>query len=153
MPADVEPPELARLIDFAERPRLEDWSMRAALVRYAQPQPQRVNDLLDLVRRLEWSLGKAKALIDREGHDIWHDLDSGDEDSGSEEFDHVVDLLRAARELDHLGDVLAAWAVDISTSRPDGEVDEVLVDVAARLEALGIPHEERQPPSRRPSRG
>ena len=60
VPADIEPPELARLLDFAERPRTQDWSLRAALVRYAQPRPQSVSDLLDLVRRLEAALAATR---------------------------------------------------------------------------------------------
>jgi hypothetical protein len=28
MPVEVEPPELARLLDFAERPRADEWSLR-----------------------------------------------------------------------------------------------------------------------------
>ena len=39
-------------LDVAERPRSTGWSLRAALVRYAQPQPQRASDLIELVRRI-----------------------------------------------------------------------------------------------------
>ena len=35
VPAEVEPAELAQLLDFAECPHTENWSLRAALVRYA----------------------------------------------------------------------------------------------------------------------
>ena len=49
----ITPPELAALIDVSERQRAGDWSLRAALCRYAQPQPVRVSALLDLVRRIE----------------------------------------------------------------------------------------------------
>jgi hypothetical protein len=153
VPADVEPPELGRLLDFAERPRVDDWSLRAALVRYAQPQPQRVNDVLDLVRRIEWALGKQKSIIEHQGGELWQELQSGTTDSGSPDVDFVVGVLRAAQAIDDLGDILAAWAVDISTARPDADVDRVLADVADRLEALGVPHEERPPQSRRPTRG
>ena len=50
-------------------------------------------------------------------------------------------------ELDRVGDVLASWAVDITTERPDDAVDEVIEGVGAQLDVLGVPHEER-PPSR-----
>jgi hypothetical protein len=149
VPADIEPPELARLVDFSERPRTHDWSLRSALVRYAQPQPQRVNDILDLVRRTEWALGKEHARIARDGNELWQAL----ERSGDGNDDHVIGLLRAAQGLDGLGDVLATWAVDRADPRPDEEVDCVLADVGRQLEALGVPHEERQPPPGRGRRG
>jgi hypothetical protein len=58
--------------------------------------------------------------------------------------------LRAARELDQLGDVLAAWAVDPHDGRPpDAEVDDVVEEVAQQLEVLGVPHEEQRPPGAR----
>ena len=68
--------------------------------------------------------------------------------AASEELASVVELLRAARELDSLGDVLAAWAVDISGDRPDAAVDAVIADVGERLERLGVPREERPRPPR-----
>lgn len=143
MPADIEPPPLARLVDFAERPRLQDWSLRSALVRYAQPQPQRVNDILDLVRRTDWAIGRHAAYIAREGQDLWNALEGG---AASTALDAEVDsLLRVAQELDRLGDVLAAWAVDRSGTSPDAEVDRVVADVARRLDALGVPQQERPP--------
>jgi hypothetical protein len=147
VPADVEPPALARLIDFAERPRAQEWSLRAALVRYAQPQPQRVNDILDLVRRTESALGQYAAVLERQGEDLWNALEGNA--ASPTESGNVVALLRAARELDSLGDVLAAWAVDISGVPPDAEVDRVIEDVGRQLDALGVPHEERPAPSRR----
>ena len=146
VPADIEPLGLARLVDFAERGRTQDWSLRAALVRYAQPQPQRVNDVLDLVRRTEWALGQHSAALQRDGDVLWDALDGG---AAPSDHGHapIVALLRVARELDRVGDVLANWAVDITTERPDDAVDEVIEGVGAQLDVLGVPHEER-PPSR-----
>ena len=148
VPAEVEPAELAQLLDFAERPHTENWSLRAALVRYAQPQPQRVNDLLDLVRRIQAALGEQSATLQRDGEEIW---DALEHDTRPPDVAPLVELLDAAREIDRLGDALAEWAVDISRPRPDDAVDAVIADVAGRLERLGIPHEERVPPRR--SRG
>jgi hypothetical protein len=142
MPADIEPVALAELVDFAERPRVRDWSLRAALVRYAQPQPQRVNDILELVRRTEWALGEHNAEIARDGRALW---DALGERAAAETDANLVGLLSAARELDQLGDILAAWAVDRSPPAPDADVDRVVADVARRLEALGVPREERPP--------
>jgi hypothetical protein len=144
---DAEPAELARLIDFAERPRTQDWSLRAALVRYAQPEPQRVNDLLDLVRRIEWALGQQSAVIERDGPELWaaiqHDTAAGESDP------YLVGVLQAAREVDMLGDLLATWAVDRAGPRPDAQVDAVVRDVGPRLDMLGVPREERPPPRSR----
>lgn len=148
MPADIEPAELARLLDFAERPRTQDWSLRAALVRYAQPRPQSVSDLLDLVRRLEAALAQHAAVIQRDGDRLWDALEGGTS-TGDEQHAQVVSLLRVATEFDQLGDVLADWAVDITGERPDAQVDAVVEDVGSQLDALGVPHEERPPPRQR----
>ena len=51
VPAEIEPVELARVVDFAERSRVGDWSLRSALVRYAEGQPERVSQVLEQVRR------------------------------------------------------------------------------------------------------
>jgi hypothetical protein len=150
VPAEIEPPALAQLVDFAERPHAEDWSLRAALVRYAQPQPQRVNDVLDLVRRLEWALGQHGPLFQREGGALWQALEDGTTPGDARQA-HVLDLLVVAQELDRLGDVLADWAIDISGDRPDAAVDAAIADIGARLDALGVPHEQRSPAPRQRS--
>jgi hypothetical protein len=146
MAVEVEPPELAALLDYAERPRTDDWSLRAALTRYAQGQPQRVGDLLELVRRIEFALKPQLKAIEREGAEYWQALQSGDDRL-------AVELLRAMAEIDRLGDVLATWASEPrSHERPDAAVDAVTTDVAARLDRLGVPKEERTgrpPPGRR----
>jgi len=146
--AEVEPAELAQLFDFAERPHTENWSLRAALVRYAQPQPQRVDDLLELVRRIQGALGAQSATLQRDGEKIW---DALEHNTRPADVALLVELLDAAREIDRLGDALAEWAVEISRPRPDDAVDAVIADVAGRLERLDIPPEERVPPRR--SRG
>jgi hypothetical protein len=148
VPTDIEPPALARLLDFAERPRTQDWSLRAALVRYAQPRPQSVSDLLDLVRRLESALRQHAAILQREGDALWDAVEAGTTPA-DEEHAQVVALLRVATELDQLGDALASWAVDITGERPDATVDAVVEEVGTRLDALGVPHEERPPPRQR----
>ena len=145
MPADVEPPELAKLIDFAERPRADDWSFRAALTRYAQPQAQRVGDLLELVRRIEFAIRPHLKAIEHDGEAYWQSVRSTE--GGSEVDALVVELLRVMVDVDRLGDVLADWAADPSRERPDAAVDVVTADVARRLEELGVPHEERPRPT------
>jgi hypothetical protein len=141
VPAEISPPELARLIDFSERPRVEDWSLRAALVRYAQPEPQRVEDLLVLVRRTDAALSKQQKRIERDGAALWSAL-QGD---GPAPDASLVGLLRVAQAFDELGDTLAEWALDISRPRPNDDVDEVIDEVGPQLDALGVPREERPP--------
>ncbi len=148
MPVKVEPPELARLLDFAERPRVDDWSLRAALVRYAQPEPERAARLLELVRRAEGALHRHGKLLERDGPAIWATV-TDDPSSPTASYPDVTALLLATAELDQLGDRLATWAVDRAGNRPDTEVDEVVADVAHRLDALGIPRDERDGPPRR----
>ena len=143
MPAEIEPPELGRLVDYAERPRTDDWSLRSALVLYALPQPQRVNDILVQVRRVDRALGKQSKRLEREGTELWRALEAGDDG------DELVSLLRAARELDQLGDSVVAWAVDRTRESPDAQVDAAVADVGARLDALGVPYDERPGPRNR----
>jgi hypothetical protein len=145
MPVEIQPPELARLIDYAERPRTNDWSLRSALVRYGQPQPERTQHILDLVRRIDFALRPHMKAVEREGAALWDSLSSG---TARQPADLVVELLRAMIDLDRLGDALATWAVDLSGERPDGEVDAVVARVAQRLEELGVPREERTRPPR-----
>ena len=153
--AEVQPPELARLVDLAERPREHDWSLRAALTRYAQPQPQRASDVIELVRRMEFAMRPHAALLQRDGPALWAGVTAGG-DTADDDGDRalVIGLLRAMATLDELGDALAAWAHDPATGRPDALVDAVTADVTQRLEQLGVPREERPPrPTGRSGRG
>ena len=146
MTAELQPPELAALVDTAERPRAEHWSLRAALTRYAQPQPQRASAVIELLRRIEFALKPHTKRLEREGPAVWAEL-AGEAPATDE---HLVGLLQALAEVDRLGDVLATWAVDRAGERPDGLVDEAVAGVSARLEAMGVEREER--PARPPSR-
>jgi hypothetical protein len=148
VPADPEPPELARLLDFAERPRTGDWSLRSALVRYAQANPERVSLVLDLVRRIEAGLHPHARLQAKEGPELWRSLETGIVPAAPAGA-LVVGLLQAAVELDRVADRLATWAVDRNGDRPDDDVDAVVRDVAQRLDDLGVAREERQGPPRR----
>jgi len=155
---EIEPPELARLIDFAERPRVRDWSLRAALVRYAQPEPERVNRILELVRRIEWALRPHRKAIERAGQEIWDALQArqgprGEDADQAGPYAEVVALLHMTSELDRLGDILAGWAVDLVGERPNAAVDAVTEAVARRLDELSVPREERRPPRRRGAAG
>ena len=139
-PAELDNTALADLLNTGERPRTANWSLRAALTRYAQPQPQRASDVIEALRRIEFALQPNLKVLEREG--------AGDADAS------VVGLLEALAELDRLADVLAAWAVDREGERPDDLVDTVVADVNRRLEALGVPREDGPPrPAGRARRG
>jgi hypothetical protein len=150
VPAEIEPPELAQLVAFAERPRAGDWSLRSALTRYAQPQPQRVSVVLDSVRRIEFALQPEAGRLAKEGAALWAAVDG---DSGADGDDVLVGLLGAAAELDRLGDTLAAWALDRTGPSPEATVDATTTEVERRLDDLGIPREERERPPGARSRG
>lgn len=149
MAAEVEPEELAQLLDAAERPRVANWSLRAALTRYAQPQPQRSSDVIELLRRAEGALKPHAKRLEREGASIWAAVsDEAAVVEAGDEF--LVEVLRALAELDRLADTLAAWAVERAGERPDSAVDAVVADVTARFERLGVGREERPAPATGP---
>jgi hypothetical protein len=132
VPAEIEPPELARLVAFSERPRAGDWSLRSALTRYAQPQPERVSVVLDSVRRIENALQPHSGRLAKEGAALWAAVDGGD---GS-------------------GDALVgAWAIDRTGPSPEATVDATTTEVERRLDDLGIPREERERPPGARARG
>src|SRR3546814_5131972 len=122
-------------------------------MRYAQGNPQRVSDVLDIVRRIEFALHPHSRSLVKEGPTLWEALTAGappvePPEPGSTEW--VVELLRAMQRLDALADELAAWAQDRTGPRPDNSVDAVVAEVGRRIDELGVPHEERQrPPGRR----
>jgi hypothetical protein len=152
VPAEIAPAELARIVDFAERSRLGDWSLRSALCRYAQPQPKRVSEVLEVVRRIEAALQpQAKRLV-KEGPELWAALEGGGAAAGDDV--QLVGVLAAARELDRLGDTMADWAEARHGKHPEDEVDATAAEVARRLDELGVPREERmRPPPGARSRG
>lgn len=150
MTAELEPPELARLVDFAERPRVGGWSLRSALVRYAEGQPVRVSRLLELVRRIEAAVHAHGKALARDGPVLWPAVSDGKAPaSGPAGF--LVELLATLALLDDLADELAAWADDRSRARPDDAVDAAIAEVARRLDALGVAREQPQRPPRRRS--
>lgn len=136
----------AQVIEYAERPRVDDWSLRAALVRYAQPEPARAGAVLELVRRTDGALKPYHRLLERSPELAAVDPD----DDGSlatleEPARQAVALLAVARVLDQLGDVLATWASERSDDRPDAEVDALARQAFGMLGALGVERETRPP--------
>lgn len=133
--------DVEAVIEYAERPRADGWSLRAALVRYAQPEPARAGAILELVRRTDGALKPhAKRLA---GESDLLALAEGDQAGGDDAT--VVALLRVALVLDHLGDVLAAWAAARSDDRPDAEIDRIARSAFVMLGELGVARETRPP--------
>lgn len=151
MPPELQPPELAALVDFSERSRTGDWSLRSALVRYAQPEPRRVSEVLDVVRRIEFALQPHAKTLAKRGPEVWAAV-QGD-DAPRDELDPVlVGVLRAATGIDALADALASWADDRSRPAPHAAVDEAVAVVTAQLDELGVVREQWQGPPPRGAR-
>ena len=139
-PGDGPIPDPGQLADLSERPRTERWSLRAALVRYAQPEPERAGSVLEVVRRIEAALHTQLKRIEKEGPELAVAMEADDADP-------LVQLLLAMVPLDRLADDLAAWAaVGPSVPHPTDALDVVVRDVTARLDELGVPREERTAP-------
>lgn len=64
------PPDPERsILNLAESPRVDDWSLRAALVRLAQPEPVRAGAVLEIVRRCQGALHPLTRALER--HTVW----------------------------------------------------------------------------------
>lgn len=141
------------LHEYVERLHPGGWSMRAALVRYAQPEPVRAAALLEVTRRAESGLHDVARRIEREprlsdlgralahfGHDYptlldayLHDADPIDDEAAS-----VIPVLAVAASLDDLGAVVAAWAIEAGDDRPDDLIEEGCQQANGQLDALGV---------------
>ena len=98
VPAEIQPVELARVVDFAERSRVGDWSLRSALVRYAEGQPERVSQVLEQVRRLDAALHPLQqGAREARGRAVGRSMDGGDAPTDDA---LLIELLRVAVELD-----------------------------------------------------
>jgi hypothetical protein len=102
--------------------------------------------VLTLVRRIEHGLHPHLKAVAAHGHELWQAVQDGATGSVDGIVPMVVGMLGAMAELDRLGDIVTAWAIDRSGGRPNDAVDAVTTDVRQRLDALGVPHEERVPP-------
>ena len=138
--------DVPEIIEYAERPRVEDWSLRGALVRYAQPEPARAGAVLELVRRTDGALKPHHKRLERNPQLL--SIAAADDGAMSDLEDderEAVSLLAVARVLDELGDVLARWAAARSDDRPDAEVDGLARRAFAMLADLGVARETRPP--------
>lgn len=66
-PAPAEPER--SILNLAESPRIDDWSLRSALVRLAQPEPVRAGAVLEIVRRCQGALHPLTRALER--HTVW----------------------------------------------------------------------------------
>lgn len=107
-------------VGFADAPRDADWSLRSALVRFAQPEPVRAGAVLELVRRTDGALKLADEV-------------------------RAFELAPVVAELDAIADALVAWAVHHDGPPPVETVDRHGARAHARLEALGVPRESGPP--------
>lgn len=108
-------------------PRRDDWSLRAALVRFAQPEPVRAGAVLELVRRTDGALRTTDEAT-------------------------AAALAPVVADLDAIADALVAWAVDRGGPPPVAVIDDHAAAAHARLEALGVRREDgppRPPPGSR----
>ncbi|MFW2380935.1 MAG: hypothetical protein ACN4GZ_04180 [Acidimicrobiales bacterium] len=162
----VEVDEQHSVLNYAEAPRVGDWTLRSALVRLAQPHPLRSEAVLQLVRRLDAALkplirplqlhgvhthrsipGGAQHVADTRLVDVAADPDL----LAAYRYRVVLDdaelssvhLVRLALELDRLADVLAAWAAAGPGDPPLVEIDRTCAEVLTSMNDLGVPEEPR----------
>lgn len=129
---------VSRLVDFAECPRAGDWTLRSALVRYAQRSPVAASAVLELVRRTDGALQPHRRALERQA--------VADVDAAHDGAPAVLDLLQVASVLDEIGDVLARWADDRNgVAVPVTDVDARAGRAFAMLQELGVPRETRPP--------
>lgn len=122
-------PDGPHLVDYAESSRVGDWSLRSALVRFAQPEPTRASAVLELIRRTDGALKAHRRRLESSAVPTLPTLGAGS---------FVAD----DRAVSVTGDgwVLDARAADlarVAARLPDGEAV-----VAAYAGAEGVPAEE-----------
>jgi hypothetical protein len=180
----------------AESPRPGGWTLRSALVRLAQPEPELAASIVEQVRRLETILSpvirelEAHGVVtdpgltmdcvrDGPGGPTLRDPGAPRRDArmadlarllrcGQEAFsaaygayrDHVqppiteaeqraLPLLGVALDVDDLADVVVEWARRAPAPTPPS-IAPAITAIAHRLDALGVPREQRtMPPGRR----
>lgn len=131
--------------------------MASGLMRYAQPRAALVAQVWQELRRVQWSLREGSELVASEGPSLLARAQEQRSEAGQagaapssarDQQERLVAVLRAAMDLDELGDVIATWAVDRAGERPDAQVEQVVQRVAELLDAAEVPHEPREGPPR-----
>lgn len=123
-------PDGPHLVDYAESSRVGDWSLRSALVRFAQPEPTRASAVLELVRRTDGALKPHRRRLEATAAPTSPALDVASFVVHGDEVSVAADAA-----------VLDARAADLArvlARVPDGDAV-----VAAYAEAEGLPAEER----------
>lgn len=126
------------LIDYAEAERVGRWSLRSALVRYAQPQAERASAILELVRRTDAALASHRALLERHPVAVDPDLGRGSDPTAARLWPdaRITDLAR----LDHRCTALIADAVagyeSVSTLTADEHRLIPILGVAVAMDEL-----------------
>lgn len=138
-------PDGHRLVDYAESGRSGDWTLRSALVRFAQPEPTRAGSVLELIRRTDGALKPHRRRLESvsaPSHpDLGEDLVIAADGVPSIRSDArrvldapVADLARAAHRLDD-GDAIVAAYVAVAGDHPSFEAIPLLA-VALELDAI-----------------
>lgn len=127
------------LLNYAERPRRNDWTLRSALVRLAQSQPQLVADLLTRVRRLDAVLHHVARSL--ESHTVPCDrgltVDTFDNAPADPYPDaRVADLTRLAASAADRGDVVIEAYVEVIDLTPEERAALPLLTVALAFDQL-----------------
>lgn len=170
----VEVDEQNSILNYAEAPRHDDWTLRSALVRLAQPHPLRSEAVLQLVRRLDAAIKPVIRQLQHHGVQSQRSIPGGAElvadvrlvDLAGDpqvlaayqelaELDDAelasVHLVRLALDLDELANTLTAWAAAGPSTPPLSEIDQTCAQVLASMDNSGVPEEPRWegPPSSR----
>lgn len=133
-----------RLVDYAESSRDGDWTLRSALVRFAQPEPTRAGAVLELVRRTDGALKPHRRRLESAAAPTHPDLADDlvvDDATASIRADAcrvldapATDLARASLHLDRGDEVVAAY-VAAAGEDPTFAAVPLLV-VALELDAI-----------------
>ncbi|HSP03784.1 MAG TPA: hypothetical protein VLR27_09805 [Acidimicrobiales bacterium] len=138
-------PDGRRLVDYAESSRTGDWSLRSALVRFAQPEPTRASAVLELIRRTDGALKPHRRQLEAGDAPTHPGLEPGTfvDDGGQlvvdPDADRVIDapaadLARAVLRLPE-GDAVVASYRDAADGDPTFDAIPLLV-VALELDAI-----------------
>ena len=123
-------PDGPHLVDYAESSRVGDWSLRSALVRFAQPEPTRAGAVLELIRRTDGALKPHRRLLESTAVPTHPSL-------GSDVLSVVGETVSVAADAARVLDARAADLARATLRLPDGEAV-----VAAYAAAEGVPQPE-----------
>lgn len=138
-------PDGHRLVDYAESTRAGDWSLRSALVRFAQPEPARAGAVLELIRRTDGALKPHRRRLEAAGAPTHPGLDPDlfvDRDGAASirsDAERVIDAPASdlARAVLRLPDGDAVVATYTTAAGPDPTFDAIpLLVVALELDAI-----------------